>query len=184
MIIETKNNREVSLCRLSNDDIDRICDYLRRLSTVTKSRFGPHEFDKPTVIDFYNQPNEHLGYIAVDNLTKEIIAYAVLKIGYLQHDRSRLESYGLCLNQQTDCTYAPSVADDWQRLGVGNALFRYLLSDLKSKGTNRIILWGGVQSDNEKAIRFYLKNGFKRLGRFEYNGWNEVMMLDIFQNIG
>jgi len=184
MIIVAKNNREVSLCRLSNEDIDRLCDYLQRLGAGTKSRFGPHGFDKPAVIDFYQQPNDHLGYIAVDNLTKEIIAYAVLKIGYLQHDRSRLESYGLSLNQQTDCTYAPSVADEWQSLGIGNALFRYLLSDLKSKGIKRIILWGGVQRDNEKAIRFYLKNGFKRLGRFEYNGWNEDMMLDIFQDIG
>jgi len=44
-------------------------------------------------------------------------------------------------------------------------------------------LWGGVQRYNEKATRFYLKNGFKRLGSFEYNGWNEDMMLDILQDI-
>ena len=183
MIIEAKNNREISLRRLNIEDIGPVCDYLQRLSTVTKSRFGPHGFDKPAVIDLYKQPNEYWGYLAVDNLTKEIIAYAVLKIGYLQHDRSRLESYGLTLNHQTDCTYAPSVADEWQSLGIGNALFHYLLSDLKSSGIKRIILWGGVQRYNEKATRFYLKNGFKRLGSFEYNGWNEDMMLDILQDI-
>ncbi len=183
MIIEAKNNKQVYFCRLSSNNIDHLCGYLQRLSTVTKSRFGPHGFDKPAVIDFYKLADEHWGYIALDNLTKEIIAYSVLKIGCLQHDRFRLESYGLKLNLYTDCTYAPSVADLWQSYGVGNALFQYLLSDLKSKGIKRIILWGGVQCDNEKAIGFYLKNGFKRLGRFEYNGWNEDMMLDIYQDI-
>ena len=59
MIIEAKNNREVSLSRLNIDDIGPVCDYLQRLSAVTKSRFGPHGFDKPAVFDLYKQPNEY-----------------------------------------------------------------------------------------------------------------------------
>ncbi|MFH9836413.1 hypothetical protein ACH4NC_34765 [Streptomyces sp. NPDC017201] len=30
----------------------------------------------------------------------------------------------------------------------------------------RIILWGGVRADNPRAIRYYEKNGFQRVGRF------------------
>ena len=174
----------VCLRRLCDSDTGHLCDYLQGLGAVTKSRFGPHGFDKQSILDFYKQPNEYLGYIGADVLSGTIIAYSVLKIGYLQHDSFRLQSYGLVPDHQTDCTYAPSVADLWQSCGVGNALFRYLLSDLQSKGIKRIILWGGVQSDNGKAISFYLKNGFKRLGRFEYNGSNDDMMLEIFQDIG
>jgi len=182
MIIEAKNKRRVSLRRLCAGDTDNLCNYLQGLGSVTKSRFGPHGFDKQSILDFYKHQNEHLGYIGIDVLSGRIIAYSVLKIGYIQNDSFRLQSYSLVPDHHNDCTFAPSLADLWQSYGVGNALFRYLLSDLQSKGIKRIILWGGVQSDNVKAISFYLKNGFKLLGRFEYNGWNDDMILDILQN--
>lgn len=182
MIIETKNKRQVCLRRLHSDDLNNLFDYLQSLSIVTKRRFGPHGFDKQSVIGFYQHPNEHLGYICEDILTYKIVAYFVLKIGILEHDSFRLQSYGLSLHHHTDCIFAPSVADLWQSCGVGNALFRFILSDLKSKGIKRLILWGGVQSDNGKAINFYLKNGFKLLGRFEHNGSNDDMILDILQD--
>jgi ribosomal protein S18 acetylase RimI-like enzyme len=38
---------------------------------------------------------------------------------------------------------------------------------------------GGVQSDNENAINFYTKAGFKMLGSFEHFGTNYDMMLTI-----
>lgn len=178
MIIEVKNKSQVCLRRLHSNDHDHLFDYLQGLSEITKSRFGPHGFDKQSILGFYQQPGEHWGYIAEDIQTKNIIAYFIIKPGYLQHDRFRLQSYGLMLDHQTDCTYAPSVADLWQSCGVGNALFNYILSDLKAKGFKRVLLWGGVQSNNEKAINFYLKNGFRKLGQFENNGLNDDMMLD------
>ena len=45
-------------------------------------------------------------------------------------------------------------------------------------GFRRTGLWGGVQCNNEKAVNFYLKHGFRILGQFEYNGWNYDMVLD------
>jgi len=179
MIFEAKNKSQVCLRRLHFNDHDNLFDYLQGLSDLTKSRFGPHGFDRQSIIDIYQKTTEYLGYIAEDILTKKIVAYSILKIGYLPHDRFRLESYGLSPNQQTDCTFAPSVADLWQGCGIGNALFQLILSDLQPKGIKRMFLWGGVQSNNEKAINFYLKIGFKRLGQFEYNGLNDDMILDM-----
>ena len=181
MIIEVKNKSQVCLRRLHSNDHDHLFDYLQGLSAKTKERFGPHGFDKQSVIEFYQHSNEYRGYIAEDLLTQRIVAYSIVKIGCLQHDRFRLQSYNLLLNNQTDCTFAPSVADLWQGYGIGNALFQLILSDLQQKGIKRMFLWGGVQSNNEKAINFYLKIGFKRLGQFEYNGLNDDMILDIYQ---
>lgn len=45
-------------------------------------------------------------------------------------------------------------------------------------GTKRIILWGGVQAGNEKAVSYYLKHGFRTVGQFEHNGNNYDMILD------
>jgi ribosomal protein S18 acetylase RimI-like enzyme len=179
MIIKAKNNRQVLLRKLTSDDIDRVCDYFKDLDPDTIKRYGPHKFDKLSVTELYQYGGNHTAYIAQDIETSEIIAYSVIKAGYLEHDGHRLQSYGLTPDNTTDCTFAPSVADQWQSLGVGNSLFQFMLADLKAKGIKRIILWGGVQSDNQKAVNYYLKNGFKRVGQFEYKGPNDDMVLEI-----
>ncbi|MEI6060093.1 MAG: GNAT family N-acetyltransferase [Bacteroidota bacterium] len=178
MLIQTKNNLPVIIRKLSPDDIDNLVSYLHQLSTETRKRFGPHEFDRKTVLDFYESSGIHTGYIGLDAETNGIIAYSIIRKGYLEHDSSRLRYCGLIPDAETDCTFAPSVADSWQSLGVGNSLFRFILDELRSKGIKRIILWGGVQCNNEKAVNFYLKHGFRILGQFEYNGWNYDMVLD------
>jgi GNAT superfamily N-acetyltransferase len=179
MIVKAKNNSPIQLRKLMHTDFDSLFDYLQKLSPETRKRFGPHPFDKQSVIDFYQSSGKLSGYIAIDIETNEIVAYSIIKIGFLEHDSFRLQSYGLNLNIETDCTFAPSVADLWQSQGVGTLLFRFILSDLEDSGIKRIILWGGVQSDNEKAVNFYWKHGFIILGQFEYNGLNFDMMLNI-----
>lgn len=169
----------VELRRLEPNDFGRLYDYLQNLSAESKRRFGPHSFDRQSIEDFYQKPEEQLGYLALDPATRAIVAYAIVKVGFFEHDRFRLEGYGLKLDSRTDCNYAPSVADAWQGCGLGNAMFQQIKSDLSAGGITRMILWGGVQSDNEKAIRFYRKNGFKTLGSFEYHGMNEDMILEI-----
>jgi GNAT superfamily N-acetyltransferase len=179
MIIETKNKQQILLRRLNPDDFDKLSKYFQQLSSETVRRFGPHGFDKKSIVDLFKNSDEYIGYIAQDIETSEIIAYSIIKTGYLEHDCFRLQSYGLTLNNKTDCTFAPSVADAWQSLGVGNSLFHFTLSDLKSINIKRIILWGGVQADNYKAVNYYTKHGFRTLGEFEYNGRNYDMILEI-----
>ena len=179
MIVQTKNGKSVLLRKLTFDDIDKLSYYLQKLGPDTIKRFGPHGFDKQSISELYQNPDHYTGYIAEDIETAEIIGYSIIKTGYLEHDGYRLQSYGLTPDEKTDCTFAPSVADQWQSQGVGNSLFHFMLSDLKAKGFRRIILWGGVQSNNQKAENYYLKNGFKKLGQFEHNGLNDDMILEI-----
>jgi GNAT superfamily N-acetyltransferase len=179
MIIHSKNNKQVLLKRLNPVDFDKLLEYLHALGPDTLRRFGPHPFEKQSIIDLFENSGNHHGYIAINTESSEIIAYSIVKIGYLEHDSFRLQSYGLTLDNDTDCTYAPSVADCWQSLGVGNSLFSFILNDLKKNGIKRIILWGGVQCDNNKAVNFYLKNDFRIPGKFEYNGENYDMIKEI-----
>lgn len=179
MIIHSKNNKSIILRKLTFNDLDQLVEYLQHLGPETLKRFGPHGFDKQSVSELYQNPDQYTGYIAINAETSGIIAYSVIKSGYLEHDGYRLQSYGLTPDEKTDCTFAPSVADQWQSQGIGNSLFHFLLSELKARGFRRIILWGGVQSDNYKAVNYYLKNGFIKLGQFEYNGMNDDMILEI-----
>lgn len=178
MIVTTKNNRQVELRKLNSDDYDNLCDYLDKLSIETRKRFGPHPFERNSIIEFYRN-DLHTGYIAQDTETSEIVAYSIIKIGFLEHDVFRLQSYGLKLDHKTDATFAPSVADNWQSQGIGNALFQFIIADLKLFEINRVILWGGVQADNHKAVNYYRKNGFQALGKFHYNGLNYDMVFQL-----
>ncbi|MEI6266020.1 MAG: GNAT family N-acetyltransferase [Sphingobacteriia bacterium] len=145
----------------------------------TKKRFGPHYFDKQSVIDFYDNPAIHLGFVAQTIDSNDIIAYSIIKLGYLESDYNRYLSYGIHLDNTIDCEFSPSVADSWQSFGIGNKLFYYILADLKKAGVKRIVLWGGVQADNEKAMNYYKKNNFVPVGQFWHNGENVDMLLNI-----
>jgi len=179
MKFETTDNRQVYLRKLNTNDLDKLIYYLENLSFETKKRFGPHYFDKQSVFDFYGYSDIHWGYVAHTIDTNEIVAYSIIKLGYLESDYNRFLSYGIKLDSKNDCEFAPSVADSWQSCGIGNQLFSFILADLKNTEIKRIVLWGGVQADNEKAVNYYKKNNFKLLGQFSHNGENFDMLFEI-----
>ncbi|MBL0355616.1 MAG: GNAT family N-acetyltransferase [Chitinophagaceae bacterium] len=144
-----------------------------------KSRFGPHPFNRNAVVDFYQYNAGLTGYVAIDITQQEIIAYAIIKTGILQHEYDRLVKYGSGNINSHCCSFAPSVADKWQSRGIGKMLFSYILNDLYTGNIKQVILWGGVQASNEKAVNFYRKLGFQTMGSFEYNGANFDMLLEI-----
>lgn len=174
----TKQNKPVTLRQLCSDDLEPLLHYLHQLSPATVRRFQPHPFYRTELINFY-QHHEHEAWVAVDPSSETIVAYTVLKKGYLHHDYPRLQQYGVDISYDDCYTIAPSVTDEWQSEGVGQLLFNYVLDEMKSRNVKQLILWGGVQIDNIKAVRFYQKNGFRSLGHFQYNGLNEDMMLPL-----
>jgi ribosomal protein S18 acetylase RimI-like enzyme len=169
----------VILRRLTTNDLEKLATYLHNFSQETKNRFGPHHFNKEAILDFYSWPHENIGFVAEDVAHEALIGYAIIKCGYLQQDKQRLLGYGLDLDTIKCCSFAPSVSDEWQGIGIGKYMLEYILTELRTAGIRYLILWGGVQGDNEKAIRFYKKFGFKTLGSFEHFGPNLDMMLEI-----
>lgn len=178
MNVTTKNNKQVVLRKLVTTDYDDLITYFDGLSAETKKRFSPHSFDKNNISNFYLD-EKNIGFIGQFIETSEIVAYSIIKTGYLEHDGYRFQSYGMPLNKKTDGTFAPSVADAWQSFGIGNALFEFILSELRHLNIKTLVLWGGVQAENAKAINFYKKNGFQTFGKFYHNGENYDMALVI-----
>ncbi len=178
MQFNAKNNKPILIRQLIPTDGDRLYQYLLQLLPETKQRFGPHLYDKNSINAFHTI-EAHTAYIALELETGTVIAYSILKKGFLDHDHPRLVSYGLLPDHATDCTFAPSVADAWQSQGVGNAMFQYILPLVQAEGYRRVLLWGGVQADNFKALNFYQMLGFRTLGSFTYQGENYDLVLDI-----
>lgn len=174
----TKKNKPIEIRPFTGNDIEHLLSYLHQLSPGTAKRFQPHPYYKEKVLEFYTDP-EHEAWISIDTASHKIIAYTVLKKGYLHHDYPRLQQYGVNISYEHSYTIAPSVTDEWQSEGVGQLLFDHVLSEMKNRQVKQLILWGGVQTDNVKAVRFYQKNGFRSLGHFQYNGLNEDMLLHV-----
>ena len=179
MTLRLSNGKVVNIKRLVAEDLDNLIEYFQNLSDENKKRFGPHSFEKMAVERLVEASNEYVAYIARDISNGYIEAYAILKKGLLDSDVVRLKSYGITPEIGTDITYAPSVSGAWQSTGLGHQMFQFIITDLKSSGIKRVVLWGGVQADNDKALGFYNKNGFRKLGEFDYNGLNYDMMLEL-----
>jgi diamine N-acetyltransferase len=178
MQVQLKNQQQIAIRVFELKDTTLLANYFEQLSNATKQRFAPHDFNEESIIELYRFPSSYVGFIATDIAAGNIIAYAVISLGVLPHEVNRLHQYHItpC---STDALFAPSVADAWQGLGIGGFMLNYIKQSLKQYGIRRLFLWGGVQTSNQQAINYYMKQGFESLGLFEYNGSNEDMMLVI-----
>lgn len=167
----------IRFCHFETAQTDVLVTYFAGLGEATTTRYAPHGFDKASVLEVH-QDSRQFAYLAIDEATSNIIAYFLIRQGFTPSDYTRYEKYGVILNRETDYTFAPSVADAWQNSGIGSQLFAFMLADLEKRNFQRIVLWGGVQATNERAVHFYEKHGFQHFGSFEHNGMNYDMMLE------
>ncbi len=170
MKVSLKNNKAAEIRLLQREDKDSLYNYLRLLSPESRSRFGPHSFDRGTIYAIFDQPDETIHrYIAIDEMDQTIIAYMLIKQGMIDADRQRYSERNQFFNRETTVTFAPSVADAWQSTGLGSVMASFIEEDLKKKNIRHIILWGGVQATNTKAVNFYKKTGYQFIASFWYD---------------
>jgi len=176
MIFQLKNNQIIFFRLLEQKDAGSLYQYLNNLSAESQSRFGPHLFDKLTIETICNNlPGDAYRFIAED-VSQNIIAYMIVKKGMIEADKSRYKLLNIFFDEVKTGTYAPSVADSWQNVGVGNAMFHYVMEDIKNIGFKYLVLWGGVQKTNQRAIHFYRKHSFKQTGTFWHDGKDNLDM--------
>lgn len=182
MTITLANQKSASLRTLQKDDARLLLSYLQELSAESKSRFGPHAFDTATVNDICaHLPGDIQRYVATDQHSGKIIAYMLIKNGMVEWDRQRYAERGLQFDENTTVTYAPSVADEWQSSGLGSAMYTVIEAELKSRKIQTIVLWGGVQAGNIKAIGFYTKHGYRLAASFRHDDKDNHDMLKQLQ---
>ncbi|WP_301930263.1 GNAT family N-acetyltransferase [Ferruginibacter sp.] len=174
------NDKNVSFRLLERKDQQGLYNYLNQLSAESRSRFGPHAFDLKTTIEICDNLYGDTIYFIAEDSGNNIIAYMLLRKGMLDADKSRYDDYHIFFDEKSTATYAPSVADEWQNAGIGTAIFQYILLYLKNNGYKNLILWGGVQTLNQRAVHFYSKHCFKQAGSFWYQGKDN---LDMFMQL-
>ena len=175
-----KNGKEVLIRLLRQADSDKLSDYLEQLSDESRSRFQPHPFDRLSIKHICNNlPGDTFRYVGIDENADQIVAYMLLYRGMMIWDAKRYAARDHRFDATTCVTFAPSVADDWQSSGLGSSMTDYLEAFLKEQGIRLIVLWGGVQASNEKAINFYRKHGYQHMASFQHEGKDNYDMIKV-----
>jgi len=157
--------------------------YLEGLSEATRRCFSPHAFTMETArklcdtID-YTDTLRLMGTTG-EGPQEQMIAYFILTLGVRESEIKRFQNYNILLDPDTDCQFAPSVADAYQNRGLGAVLSKRVLAVARRLGHTRTVLQGGTQKANLRGIHFYEKLGFRKVGEFTTSVENQDMMLAI-----
>ncbi|WP_420000214.1 GNAT family N-acetyltransferase [Streptomyces boninensis] len=103
-------------------------------------------------------------------------------LAIMPDDIARYAAAGVRLSEHSDLRFGITLADAYQGQGVGSAVFPLVEDVARRLGRSRIILWGGVLTDNARAIRFYEKNGFLRVGSATGSSGRES--IDMIRELG
>ena len=160
---------------LTAEDFPMVLSYLQAFDAQTARFFAPHPSDLRSIQAFYEDPL-HRGWCAVDEASGSLTGYAILRLDITMHDRERMAGYGFRLDSRIDASFAPSVAMVARGTGLADALWLRVLQDAMDHGRRRIFLWGGVKMENQRAMRFYERLGFIRIGDFHHEGENIDMV--------
>jgi diamine N-acetyltransferase len=168
--IVTANGAPLTVRPLAATDTLRLGAYFVGLSAATRRRFGPHPLDAATAVRLCASlnPAQVLRMVATIGDEEAIVAYLILLLGVTEHEQARYAMAGLSLDPALDCTVAPSVADAYQNLGIGSPCLGALIHIARDLGRRVMVLLGGVQATNERAVHVYRKHGFETVGSFEY----------------
>lgn len=153
---------EKLLCRpLYLNDVDALLIFFDCLSPSTR-RFATYpSYDRSCAEQFCQEINDPGKLrMTVMNSNDKIVALFEFNFIVTDFDIQRYRQYQIELDAETDVQLAPCVADDYQNKHLGSKVLNLMVDLIKKLGKKRIILWSGVLSDNERAIRFYRRNHF------------------------
>lgn len=155
-------------------DCDSIVSFYQQLQEATRRLYAPHLMDRESIQQQVADPD----YLMLLSIEEDLAGYQVFLKGAFPWESDRFKQYGITLNQHT-ASYAPVLGDNFQGRGIGASMLKQALPLLKAAGIRQLILWGGVQCANIRAVNFYLKNGFRIAGYFEWEGANYDMISTI-----
>jgi GNAT superfamily N-acetyltransferase len=176
--ITLPDGADITARRLCASDTEAFGQFLEGLSEKTRGFYRPHALDESEArrICASIETDSALRLIATPKGENRIEAYVLAVFEIPDDEKERYADYGIVLADGLDCRIAPGVADNWQDRGLGSALLRHALGVLHRLGLRHVVLFGGTQVGNGRAIHVYKKLGFKPLGSFSTKGIENIDM--------
>ncbi|MDF6019579.1 GNAT family N-acetyltransferase [Streptomyces sp. JH34] len=167
---------------LAHTDVGRLAGFLQAQSAGSR-RFSTFDgYGLATARELCGAIARHdkLRLVLEDVASGRIVGLLEFSLDTVPSDVARYREAGILLTG-ADCRFGATLADDHQGRGVGTSVFPLAVNAARRLGKARIILWGGVRSDNHQGIRYYEKHGFRQVGSFrEADGSRSLdMILDL-----
>lgn len=170
------DGHEFSLRPLLPRDASALGRYFDGLSAATTRRFQPHELSAASAVRLCADLSEDTQRFVVSH-HYEIVGYLILSRRIPPSDAARYLERGVSLDGAHDLSFAPSIADAWQNRKLASAVMPQLIAHAHAHAVRSLVLMGGTQATNARAIAFYEKFGFVRCGGYETDVYNHDMRL-------
>ena len=183
-LISLPNGSNAQLRPLIFEDEEGLVLFFRQLSESTRRFYsfsGSEEKHAQELCRAINQYDKLRLVVEKPISEKGIIGLVEFSFAILEADIKRYLKYKLTLNPDKDCRYGLCISDQYQNQRIGSLLFPYVKKIALLFGKSRIILWGGVHSDNALAIRHYKRNGFEEVGEYTNSDGNQC--IDMFYSL-
>ena len=163
----TNSEEKLLLRPLIPSDVKLLTSFLEGLSVETRRLSTFDSYDSSMAKELCDAINKYdkLRFVLINSLGS-ILGLIEFTLDIPESDIERFLSYGINLDVSKTCRFGPTLTDSYQNQGVGKLLFPYIIQIVKLLNKNSVILYGGVLADNERAIRYYLKHGFVKVGSF------------------
>ena len=162
------------LRHLAHDDAQALFAFFESLGAQTRRRFQPHAMDLPTSQRLCAcAGGATLRLVVVQD--GQIQAYFILEPQVSPHEAQRFRDQGISLEAGRDFMFAPAVTDRLQDSGIASQAMPHLLALAGAAGARSLVLMGGTQATNARAIAFYEKFSFQRHGGYATEVFNHDM---------
>lgn len=176
MAVNIDTNHRMRL--LNKEDSAALTAYFESLGAESKKRFQPHPLTAELAQALCESPETGVLRFVVEH-SNRIIAYFILDPRMSRHEAGRFSEFGIELESGKDYLFAPSVADEFQNTGIASKAMPHLLATAKAAGARSLVLMGGTQATNPRAIAFYEKFGFQKFGGYQTEVFNHDMRLSM-----
>ncbi|WP_149263766.1 GNAT family N-acetyltransferase [Actinomadura sp. K4S16] len=181
--LESRDGARLVFRPLAPGDAQGLADFLAGLSPESRrfSTFDGYDLAAARELCAAIARYDKLRLVLEEEPSARIVGLLEFSLALPPGDVERYRRAGIRLDETTDCRFGPTLADDHQGKGLATQVFPLVRQVARRLRKRRIILWGGVLADNPRAIRYYEKNGFHRVGTF--TGPDAQTSLDMILNL-
>lgn len=162
------------LRHLAAHDTPALFDFFESLSPASKRRFQPHPLTLDAARGLCEAASSSTLRLVV-LAQSQIVAYFILEPQVSRYEVGRYLDQGIELEAGKDWMFAPAVTDQLQNEGIASEAMPHLLALARAAGARSLVLMGGTQATNARAIAFYEKFSFKRHGGYQTEVFNHDM---------
>lgn len=167
---------DLTLRELCPTDADALATYFDQLGAETRRRFQPHPLTPAAAIQACAATGRTALRLVIEHASG-LVGYFIVDTVLSAHERGRYAEQGIALTQGRDFLFAPSVHDKWQDRGLASLAMPCIKEVCRAWGARSLVLMGGTQATNARAIAFYEKFGFTRHGGYQTDVFNHDMRL-------